>query len=451
LDLYSLTDAHRARFGEWRDQWIDVAMRTAPMTGEERAMCRAAVRGMYRAAGLVPPPDERIVFVPSPFVAAFAGGFAAGWWHQKKATTRAATYEATREATYTATDAATDAATRQATDAATFEATYAATYAATFEATRQATDAATLQAIDTATRQATDAATFAATFAATSAATFEATGAATDEATRQAAYDATVEATRAATYTATDEATRQATWYVVPGLARMGRVAACFGDPAFGLGCAASFSRMWHGGNQWAGWCAYMTFFRYVAQLPIDYAAWNHYEVLCRHAGPRIIHPDFCLISDFPTRLAVDDQRRPHADDGPFCLWRDGSALYAVHGVRVPAWIVETPETITVEAIHAEPNAEVRRVMRQRFGEGRYLAATGAKLIHMDSVRRTPGRPAITRALLQDREGQRWLVASDGSTPRVYYMLVPPDAATCREAHEALCAGLTEDRCRAEV
>ena len=83
--------------------------------------------------------------------------------------------------------------------------------------------------------------------------------------------------------------------------------------------------------------------------------------------GPRLYHADFCMVSDRPERLTFDDQDRAHSPDGPFCRWRDGFSLYAVHGVEVAPRIVERPETLTLAEIDAERNAEVRRVMIERF------------------------------------------------------------------------------------
>jgi hypothetical protein len=168
-------------------------------------------------------------------------------------------------------------------------------------------------------------------------------------------------------------------WYFVG--ADMRALAKVMGLGDFGIQCAARTWQMWQGGNQWSAYDSYLSFFRHVARLPIDYSAWEHWETLSLHSGPRIMHPDFCMISDRPEILMVDGEHRPHRDDGPFCRWRDGAALYSVHGVRVPAWVIEQPEKLTEQHIEDETNAEVRRVMLDRFGLARWLTETGTTVV----------------------------------------------------------------------
>lgn len=77
------------------------------------------------------------------------------------------------------------------------------------------------------------------------------------------------------------------------------------------------------------------------------------------------------------------DTRRLHNDAGP-ALESDAGNLYFWHGVMVPAFVVVRPDWITVGHIKAETNAEVRRIMIERFGPKRYMAACGAALLHQD-------------------------------------------------------------------
>jgi hypothetical protein len=50
--------------------------------------------------------------------------------------------------------------------------------------------------------------------------------------------------------------------------------------------------------------------------------------------------------------------------------------------VRVTEQIVMAPQTLTAAQIDAESNAEVRRVMIERFGRARYIKESGAQLVH---------------------------------------------------------------------
>lgn len=155
-----------------------------------------------------------------------------------------------------------------------------------------------------------------------------------------------------------------------------------------------------------------------------------------------------CICCDRPTEIALDVERRPHREDGPAVSFSDGFAAYAVHGVELPEYVVMRPHEISVEKIEAEQNAEVRRILTERFGYGRYLSETGAQVIDMDVIAVNTldeSFGSMPRALMVDKQGQRWLVGTDGSTKRVYYMRAPNDANTCAQAHSAL-AGFDENQ-----
>ncbi len=297
--LYSLTDEHREQLKPWADKWINNTMSTKPMDEAEKEICRDAVEGMYRAANLTPPPRNRIVFVPSPFVGRFAAGFAAAIWHVRK--TGFKPKIATRDATYDATDAATRDATYDATDAAT------------------------------------------------------------DAARKNSAGPRK--------------------WFSF-GLRGMVRLSVEFNLGEFGIGCAQLASRFYQGGNQWSGWASFLSFFRHIAKLEIDYSKWDHYEKLAEHSGWRFVHKEFCIISDRPEVLLVDSENRPHCETGPFCRYRDGSAMYAIHGTRVPMELVETPaEKLDTKEWLAEENVDWRRIAFQKIGAARMAKDLGAEVI----------------------------------------------------------------------
>ena len=189
---------------------------------------------------------------------------------------------------------------------------------------------------------------------------------------------------------------------------------------------------MYQGGNQWGAYDGFLSFFCHIAQLNIDYSKWRHWETLSLHSGPRIMHPDFCMISDRPAVLMVDDQNRPHCESGPFCQWRDGSSLYSVHGVRLPWDIIELPESITVARINAAENAEIRRVMTAKFGESRYIEESGLLPAHRDDFgelyrKKQPGDEDLVMVRVQNP------LQLDGSQEH-YWLRVAPTVRTAIEA-----------------
>ena len=361
MTKFKHTDEQAALWSVYRDRAIEIAMRMAPQTEEDRAACREAVREMYRLAGKEEP---RVVFVPSPLMASMVTGCASWIWHVK--TNTSLRDDATRAATF----AATHAATRAATDAATFAATYNATNAATDAATR-------------------------------------------------------------------DGEVPLSAWYTSPyKVADICRAIAGEG----GVKCLPYTFRMRSGGNQWSGSLAMYDWYREVAEIQIDWSKWMPWKALSFHAGPRYMHEKFVVISDFPEILTVDADNRPHNAEGPFCRWRDGFALYAWHGVRVPGWIIEHPERITPELIDAEENAEVRRVMTERYGLLRYLDETGAEVV--DTCDDEAGQPMrLLRWTTDDDDGSPALylhvknsTADPDGSRREYVLRVDPGCKTAMEA-----------------
>ena len=153
-------------------------------------------------------------------------------------------------------------------------------------------------------------------------------------------------------------------------------------------------------------------------------------EVLYWIAKPAVVCEKFNL------------RKRLHCEDGP-ALICDIQNLYFWHGVLVPAYAITNPEWITIDEISSEQNAEVRRALIERMTPEKYLWESKASLLDVDHEKCRKG--SAPRALLADNQGDKWLVGTDGSTKRVYYMPVPDDVKTCREAHIAIC-GFDESR-----
>ncbi|PHS06394.1 MAG: hypothetical protein COA78_14350 [Blastopirellula sp.] len=199
-------------------------------------------------------------------------------------------------------------------------------------------------------------------------------------ATRAATYAATGAATRAATDAATDAATYAAT------RAATGASIACY-DMAgeLGLACARRWWDNMQGGNMWAGYDGYLTACRDILGLELScHNAYAHWEQAAIHGGFRVMHEDFCIVSDFPEFIHMDAENRPHCEDGPSHRWRDGWSLYHWHGVKVPGEWIENRETIDPAEILKTENVEERAAGAAIIGWPRMLDVLKSKTIDKD-------------------------------------------------------------------
>ncbi len=130
---------------------------------------------------------------------------------------------------------------------------------------------------------------------------------------------------------------------------------------------------------------------------------------------------------------------RQHREDGPANIFwnEDKKELeedYWLEGVQVPEAVVMTPDKLVAKEVMTEDNAEIRRIMIERMGPGKFLDDVGAKIIDVDNHHQN-GMRSLMRAGAGDGEDEvAFLVCACPSTGRVYYMQVPPDSETCEAA-----------------
>jgi hypothetical protein len=134
-------------------------------------------------------------------------------------------------------------------------------------------------------------------------------------------------------------------------------------------------------GQHDAAWLAFYKYFHDEVGLTEQTEKLSGLWMLAKSAGWALPHQNICWVSERHNILERDERGRLHSVSGPACAYPDGWAIYAVHGVRVPADIIEDRQSITVSRIEAESNAEVRRVMIDLYGPKRYLADSGAAVV----------------------------------------------------------------------
>ena len=178
------------------------------------------------------------------------------------------------------------------------------------------------------------------------------------------------------------------------------------------------YSRFW---NQFeSGW---FSFYDTMDELGVDVSKLDGLMEMARSAGPSWLWWDIALVSDRPMVIHRDERNRLHSASGPALVYRDGSCVWAYHGVRVPEYVIACPHEITVEKIETEANAEIRRVMIEQFGAGRFVTESKLAPLHADDFgtlyqRVNPDGSALTLVRVVD------CVKNDDGSDKVHYLPV---------------------------
>lgn len=108
------------------------------------------------------------------------------------------------------------------------------------------------------------------------------------------------------------------------------------------------------------------------------------------------------LASDRPCTISLDGNSRLHNSTGAALEYRDGFGIYAWHGVTVERHVIADPSAITVAAVERESNAELRRILIERYGWKRYIGDCGAEVV--DSIGEEHPTPGLRGARLLRKE-----------------------------------------------
>jgi hypothetical protein len=137
------------------------------------------------------------------------------------------------------------------------------------------------------------------------------------------------------------------------------------------------------------------------------------------------------VVTRKPNELHLDAEGRLHCENGIAVSYRDGWGLHAWHGIRVPAKVIENPDSITANDITGEANVEIRRAMLERVGYDRLLGS---------AVTRCFSKYGRLLEVPLDNEENIVLLEVENSTPepdgsiKKYLLRVPPGTQTPKEA-----------------
>ena len=183
-------------------------------------------------------------------------------------------------------------------------------------------------------------------------------------------------------------------------------------------------------GQHDAGWLSWIDYFRVVTALA------------CAERASGLIHVAECcgwwwpnrgavVLTERPVYLSRDGWGRLHSEDRAAIEYPDGWGVYVWHGVRVPSSVILEREKLTVAQIVSEKNTEVRRVMRNLYGNERFMRDAGAQEISRSEKH---GCRLLRLHLPGDPVEIKMAELVCPSTGSVYYERVPPDVMDALEA-----------------
>ena len=135
-------------------------------------------------------------------------------------------------------------------------------------------------------------------------------------------------------------------------------------------------------GQRNADWLSSYAYFREVCGLVEQTEPLVGLFELAKSAGWALPDRNICWVSERHDVVQLNAEGRLHCDDGPAVHYPDGWSIYALNGVGVPEWLVETPPTDLDARKFAElENVEIRREFVRKVGIERIVMELGAEVL----------------------------------------------------------------------
>ncbi len=180
-------------------------------------------------------------------------------------------------------------------------------------------------------------------------------------------------------------------------------------------------------------WLGPFEFLRNVLGLRAETEALRGLTQLALNTGWLQPHVHTCWLAERPDLLRGDASDRLHDANGPALRFPDGWSMWAWKGIEIPGWMIARPQQITLEAIDAASNVQVRRCMIEIMTPQRYVALGGAVRVAEDET----GVLWRKRWMASDAWAAVEVINAtpepDGSRKH-YFLQVPANMQTAREA-----------------
>jgi hypothetical protein len=119
-------------------------------------------------------------------------------------------------------------------------------------------------------------------------------------------------------------------------------------------------------------WLAYTSWFDFCIStfnLPHDQEDWKILQIIVKNCNLLFPTERFCIVSDRPTRLSLDEKKQLHAEGDPAVVYSDGFSLYFYHGIAIPKRYGKlNPSDWEIQWLFEEEDFEIKQALAQGLG-----------------------------------------------------------------------------------
>jgi hypothetical protein len=192
-------------------------------------------------------------------------------------------------------------------------------------------------------------------------------------------------------------------------------------------------------GQHDSNWLGFYDFFLNEVGLKDEIKELEPLMKLAQHCGWWWPYENVCILSEIPISLVLDEAGNLNNTTGPAIEYGDGFSIYALSGIAVPDWAIETPiDQIDPKKILELSNTDQRMVLMRHVGLSKFLKELGAKLLDEDDGCR------LYHLTVENQIVGPYLYLKCPSTGREFlegvgdadkYEFIDPSIKTCKEAH----------------
>ena len=194
------------------------------------------------------------------------------------------------------------------------------------------------------------------------------------------------------------------------------------------------------------GWVSFYDYFRRLNYFEFNWDDFiNFKELLKSGIYDFVAFEKILFASSSPAEIHRDNNNRLHSTTKPSVFFKDGYALYAIHGRILPEWIWKEKNKITKKQFLEESNAEIRAAIYTILGEKRIMEVLGAKEIDKQLVQHANDEVEIIKLYKTtetfseiNNESFAWVKFICPSTGTEYIIACEPKFDNAKEAAASL-------------